>query len=101
MTDSSGSTVYVYYRVRLADAAAAIAAVRSFQAGLAVALPGLRCRLAQRVEQGGELLTLMETYGHPGGLGTAWRLETESLAQTQLAPWTVGQRHVEVFEACA
>ena len=101
MTDSSGLTVYVYYRVRPADAAAAIAAVRRFQAGLGVALPGLHCSIAQRGEQGGELLTLMETYGHPSGLSAAWRLETETLAQTQLAPWTVGQRHVEVFETCA
>ena len=101
MTDRAGRTIYVYYRVRLANAPVAVAAVRSFQAGLVVALPGLHCGLAQRAEQGGELLTLMEIYGHPSGLSAAWRLETETLAQTQLAPWTVGQRHVEVFEACA
>lgn len=97
----AGVQVYIYYRVKRADAAALIGAVQDLQAELTTALPGLRCSLAQRVETGADLLTLMETYAHPEGLSEAWRHALEGRANTQLARWTVGVRHVELFAPCA
>ena len=93
--------VFVYYRVRAADVAAAIAAVRALHAGLQAALPGLVCTLSRRADDAADLPTLMETYGHVDGVGDTWRLEIERVAREGLAAWTVGERHIEVFVPCA
>ena len=93
--------VFVYYRVQAVDAAAAIAAVRTFQNDLQALMPGLNCTLSQRADDSGELLTLMETYAHAEGVGPAWTREIERLAHDALAAWTVGERHLEVFVPCA
>jgi quinol monooxygenase YgiN len=93
--------VYVYYRVRPADASAVIAAVRALHARLQAAMPGLSCTLSRRAEQDGDLLTLMETYAHADGVPADWQGAIERGAQEQLAAWIVGARHVEVFVPCA
>jgi len=89
--------VFVYYRVRAADAVAAIAAVRALQAKLQAELPGLDCTLSRRADSDAELITLMESYCHTDGVDEAWRRAIERSAGESLAAWVVGQRHVEVF----
>ena len=89
--------VYVYYRVRHADAAALIAGVRAMQAGLQVALPGLICNLSRRAHDGAELMTVMETYARVDGVPAAWQRDIEQQAQRRLAAWIIGERHAEVF----
>jgi len=93
--------VFVYYRVRAADAAVAIAAVRALHAGFRAELPGLVCTLSQRADNDAELLTLMETYRHANAVDDAWRRTIERAAGESLAAWIVGERHVEVFAPCA
>jgi hypothetical protein len=89
--------VFVYYRIRAADAATAIAAVVAFQASLHAAIPGLTGRLSRRLDDGSDLVTLMETYVHADGLTADWQRDIERRAKEQLAAWIVGERHVEVF----
>jgi len=99
---SIGATqFYVYYRVRPADAAVLIAAVRALHAGFQATWPGLVCALGQQAEVGADTLTLMETYSHVDGLAQDRQHEIERLAQERLAPWLVGQRHSEAFVSCA
>jgi len=93
--------VFVYYRVRPDDAVPAVAAVTAFQAALQASMPGLSGTLSRRVDDGADLLTLMETYVHAGASTAGWRHEIERRAQQQLAAWIVGERHVEVFVPCA
>ena len=98
---SGAAQVFVYYRVRPADAAALIAAAKTLHAALQAALPGLVCSLQRRAEGDTDLLTLMETYGHADGVDDAWRLRIERSARAALARWIVGERHAEVFVPCA
>jgi hypothetical protein len=94
--------VFVYYRVRGADAARAIAAIAAFQTRLRASMPGLNGTLSRRVADGGaDLMTLMESYEHTGTSSTDWQHDVERQAQGQLATWIVGERHVEIFEPCA
>ena len=93
--------VFVYYRVQAGDAAAAIAAGRTFQIDLRALLPGLNCTLNRRADDSGEQLTLMETYAHAEGVGPAWTRDIERLGRDALAAWIVGERHLEVFVPCA
>jgi Domain of unknown function (DUF4936) len=93
--------VFVYYRVHAADAALAIAAVTAFQASLLETIPGLAGTISRRVDDGGDLLTLMETYVLADGSSPDWQPEIERLAKEQLTAWIVGERHVEVFVPCA
>jgi hypothetical protein len=90
--------LFIYWRLRSADLAAAIETVRRFQAGLGARCGGLAAGLYQRHHAGGVAVTLMETYRIPGGVGPA--LEAEIVADGDLlfAPWCVGERHVEAFE---
>lgn len=106
---SPAAQLYVYYRVRAVDAPALIAAVRRMQADWQAALPGLVCGLSQRADEHSAAteLTLMETYAVAPGvpplpaLPPNWPQELEARARTQLAPWLLGERHVEVFVPCA
>lgn len=93
--------LFVYYRVRAADAAAAILAVQAFQWRLPSMMLGLSCCLSRRADDGTELATLMEIYTHAEGISPARRQEIERVARPALAPWVVGERHVEVFVPCA
>ena len=101
---AGGAQLYVYYRVRPADAAAVIAAVGALHAGWRDRWPGLACTLARRVEErdgADEPLTLMETYHQPGGVPDACQREIERAARERLGAWIHGERHLEVFVPCA
>lgn len=101
---AGGAQLYVYYRVRPADAAAVIAAVGALHAGWRARWPGLACTLARRAEahdRADEPCTLMEIYQQPGGVPEACQREIERAARERLAAWVVGERHLEVFVPCA
>jgi uncharacterized protein DUF4936 len=98
---SRGAQLYVYYRVRSADAGAVIAAARALQRDLQVAWPGLSCTLSQRADDAADLLTLMETYAHADGVSDEFRRAVEQGAQQRLGQWIAGTRHVELFVPCA
>ena len=99
---SEGATqVFVYYRVRAADAPLAIATVLAAFVDMKVALPGLVCGLSQRADEVGELRTLMETYTHAAGVSPSMRRAIETRLLGALAAWIVGERHVEAFVPCA
>jgi Domain of unknown function (DUF4936) len=92
--------LFVYYRVREVDAAAARAAVLAMHDGLRVSQPGLRVRLLTRSGTGDDgPQTWMETYSLPGqgqGVGS----DLEALIETQAAGWAHlvdGPRHIEAF----
>ena len=96
----SGRRLYVYFRVAREHEEAAAAAVRAMQAhwrGL------LGCELLRRAGEADAdaLVTLMEVYCQPGGVTMDAQARIEREAALRLAPWLVGERHVEVFEPCA
>lgn len=98
---SAGAQHFVYYRVQRVHRGQAEAAVRALHAELQSRWPGLRCRLYRRAQPAaeGEDTTLMEVYdGLPSPDAAS---EVEALACSRLAPWLVGEPHVEVFEPCA
>jgi hypothetical protein len=86
---------YVYFRVARADEAAAVAALRGMQARRA---GGVACEVLRRADEPGDTVTLMEVYR---GVTPEMQQRIESENASLLAPWLVGQRHVEVFEPCA
>ena len=98
---SGAAQVFVYYRVRAADVPALIADVQSLQAHWRAAFPGLACTLSRRVGDQTDPVTLMETYCHATEATAAWHDAIENRARDRLAMWIVGERHVEVFVACA
>ena len=93
--------LFVYYRVRSADTAAAHAAVRAMQHGLRQTHPGLATRLLTRAGEGDGLQTWMETYSLAGSAeGIAPGIETQ--IEARAASWSdllAGPRHVEAFVA--
>jgi Domain of unknown function (DUF4936) len=93
--------LFVYFRVERVSEAAVVTALRALQAAWQSAMPGLRCELLRRVDEGGAVVTLMETYSCVGGVSTAWQERIEREAAARLSAWLVGERHVEVFEPCA
>jgi len=95
------SQLFVYFRVRADDAAAAVAALRRLQAGWMAEDSGLRCELMQRVDEPAGHVTLMEVYRHAQGVAPAWRQRIEHEAGATLAHWLVGERHQELFAPCA
>lgn len=97
--------LFVYYRVRSADAAVANAAVRAMQAQLRARHPELIARVLCRADSGGGDQTWMETWAAdparaPQGIDAALQAAIDEAALT-LQPWLVGPRHTEVFVACA
>jgi hypothetical protein len=96
--------LFVYYRVRPADAPAALAAVRQLHAQLRHAYPGLRARLLHRPDDDKDLQTWMETYQTDptrDGMAADLQADIEARAHALLAPLLQGPRHTEVFIACA
>jgi hypothetical protein len=93
--------LFVYYRIRNADAAAARAAVRTMQDGLRQTHAGLEARLLSRAGDGDELQTWMETYSLANSAeGIAPGLEAR--IEAQAAAWShllAGPRHIEAFVA--
>ena len=100
---SQGCQLFVYYRVAAPDLDACVRTVRTLQAGLAQSHPGLCGALLQRPEADPATgqRTLMEIYESPGGIDAALQAQIAQAADALLAPWFIGPRHVEVFEACA
>jgi len=92
--------LFIYYRVRAADAREAQAAVSQLHAQLCGTYPRLNARLLRRPAEENGPQTWMETYASPDGISDAMqtRIESEAL---MLAPLIDGPRHTEVFVACA
>lgn len=96
--------LFIYYRVRIADAPVALAAVQQLQTELRARHQGLQARLLQRPEPDHDLLTWMETYAiEPTARGITVEMQTdiEAHAKALLLPLIQGERHTEVFVACA
>lgn len=94
--------LFVYYRVRSSHVPTAVAALRALHGDWQREDPALGCELMQRVDDGGtEQVTLMEVYRHADGVAPSWQQRIECEARAALAPWLVGERHVEVFAPCA
>ena len=96
------SEVFVYYRVRAADAAAHLRAVQQWHASLRRQYPGLRARLLRRSDDSNGLQTWMETYAADAlaeGITPALQADIEAQARA-LTPWIDGPRHSEVFSPC-
>ena len=96
--------LFIYYRLRSIDAAAAREVVSVYQARLRQAYPALSTRLLRRPEETDGEQTWMETYStdpmqEPAGVSADMQsaIESQGLA---LAPWLRGTRHTEVFTLC-
>ena len=97
--------LFIYYRLDVADAPAAQAAVAVFQAILSARYPWLRARLLRRPNATDGQETWMETYAADPALNSTG-ITPEVTAQIELAaaalaPWLRGVRHTELFLACA
>ncbi len=99
--------LFVYYRVRAAQADAARALAIAFQAELKSRHPALTARLLRRDESAPahDDETWMETYAtdpctDAAGVSAALQAEIETGARA-LEPFINGARHTEVFIACA
>ncbi len=97
--------LFIYYRLDVADAPAARAAVTAFQAGLQARYPWLKTRLLRRPNATDGQETWMETYASDPALNSSGitpdvALQIE-LSAAVLEPWLRGARHSEFFVACA
>ena len=97
--------LFVYYRVRLADAAALSRAAQTMQAQLRARHPELIVRLMRRPDAEDGHQTWMESYAAdparaPQGIGAELQAAIDAAA-TALQPWLAGPRHTEVFIAWA
>ena len=97
--------LYVYYRVREADAVAAEADAKRLQSVLRSKNAGLLTRLLRRPVASDGRSTWMEVYAmdaavDPDGVSAELQAEIEREAARQLTRID-GLRHVEVFVACA
>ncbi len=92
--------MYVYYRVRRGQEAAARVAIDTMQTTLRPLQPGLRtqllCRVGGDAEQG-EDGTWMEVYEHPEGVSAACEAMLRTLASALPDELFASARHVEVF----
>ena len=89
---------YIYYRIAEADLAEVLLAVIAMQRYLVAAHPGLEALRLRRPGAADGLVTLMEVYRAPGGIGMALGRAIESAAAAALAGRLVGSRHLEDFE---
>jgi len=97
--------IFVYYRVRAADAAAVKIAAQAMQAQLRAQHPGLVTRLLHRPDAQDGHQTWMETYAAdpthwPEGIDPLLQAAVDRAAGA-LQPLLAGPRHTEVFIACA
>jgi hypothetical protein len=96
--------VFVYYRVRIEDLPAVLAAVDALHGRWRAQHVGLTCTLLRReaeTDAGAGTVTLMEVYQAPRGVPLEWQTAIEAVASATLSPWLVGPRQVEVFVPCA
>ncbi len=91
--------LFVWFRVAPEHEVAAVAALGELHAQWV--LQGLRCELLRRAEDKAAVVTLMETYRAADGVDASWQERIQREANAGLAPWLIGPRHIEVFEACA
>ena len=92
--------LFVYYKVRDADAEAARRAARTMQDELRRTHAGLVARLLTRAGDGDGLQTWMEIYSLAGAAGIDPRFEAEIERQaTSWAALVAGLRHVEAFDS--
>jgi hypothetical protein len=89
---------YVYYRVAAGAADEALARVRVLHERWCAAVPALRCERLRRADAGSDTATLMEVLR---GATPEQLAAFEAEAQRELAPWLLGERHVERFTPCA
>lgn len=93
--------LFIYYRVRNADATRVRKAVVAMQDELRAGHPALHTRLLIRQGEGDGPQTWMETYS--GGSGSAGiDAAVEALIEAhakRLAPFIDGARHIEAFDA--
>ena len=98
--------LFIYYRLRSTDAAAALVAVQVCLAQLRQQYPSLSTRLLRRPDEVDGLQTWMEIYStdpmrEPAGVSAELQTVIEAQTNAALQPWRVGARHTEVFVACA
>ena len=84
--------LYVYYRVPEPVLAATVKAVRTMQATLTAAHPGLQAELLRRPELRDGEVTMMETYAAAAGITPAMQATIEQAASPFPHP-----RHTESF----
>jgi hypothetical protein len=89
---------YVYYRVAAGSADEALTRVRTLHERWCATVPGLSCERLRRADAGADPVTLMEVLR---GASPEQLAAFEAEAQRELAPWLLGERHVERFTPCA
>lgn len=97
--------MFIYYRIPVARADEALAAVHALQARLRARHPGLVARLLRRAESEDSLQTWMEIYAfdpllNPDGIDPACQSDIEFEARC-LSALIAGERHTESFHPCA
>lgn len=91
------ASLFIYFKLARAQAATALQALQSMQAGLVAAHPGLRARLLARTDQpGSEDLTWMEIYELPLGPSPTFLADLDA-ASLALPAGLIGPRHTETF----
>jgi hypothetical protein len=96
-----GRELFVYYRVAESTLDLACHSAQRMQRRLCEVHPGLQARLLRRPDAIEGRCTLMETYSRAAGIDEALQAEIDAAALASLAPWQLGERHTEVFIACA
>ena len=86
--------LYIYYKVRDADAASLQTAVAAMQAQFAAQF-AVKSELKRRPESNEGIQTWMEIY--PAASGNFAATLADAVERAGLAQWTVGARHVEAF----
>ncbi len=97
--------LFIYYRIPVARADEALAAVHAFQARLRARYPGLVARLLRRSESQDSPQTWMEIYAFDplmsaAGVNAVCQSDIESEARC-LSELIAGERHTESFVPCA
>ena len=86
--------LFIYYKVRDADAASLQTAVAAMQAQLAAQF-AVKSALKRRPESNDGVQTWMEVY--PAAPGNFAATLADAVERAGLSQWTVGTRHVEAF----
>ena len=92
-------SLFIYYRIASANAAAARSAVEAMQYTLRERHAGLQAALWRRPQEKDGMQTWMETYTHADGVDESIEADIAAAALA-LQPWLQGPRHAEVFVPC-
>ena len=92
-------SLFIYYRIASADAAAARRAVEAMQYTLRERHAGLQAALWRRPQEKDGMQTWMETYTRPDGVDESIEADIAAAALA-LQTWVQGPRHAEVFVPC-